>query len=95
VSRELFEWRSPRNGQRLALRLSVGVGAFIAVHALLAQSRGAWVIPYLPTSTYSAILFGVLAFQSWQLLQQLRPPRYEDVDDRMPWESDPDAWKRR
>lgn len=95
VSREICTWVSPRGGVRFSLGLSIAVSAFIAIHALLARGRGAIVIPYLPTSTWSAILFALLAFESWQLLQITpRQPSYE-ADDRLPWESDPDAWKRR
>ena len=93
VSRELCKWLSPRGGLRFSLGLSIGVAAFIAVHALLSKAREGFVIPYLPTGTWVAVLFGLLAIQSWQLLQQARlwqPP----VDERLPWESDPDAWKR-
>lgn len=94
VSREVSNAVSPGRGLRFSLGLSIAVAAFIAIHALLARGRGGFVIPYLPTSTYAAILFGLLAFQSWQLLQQARVWQ-TPVDDRLPWESDPDAWKRR
>ena len=93
VSREICTLWSPRGGLRFSLGLSLGVSGFIAIHALLAKAKGFYVIPYLPTDTYAAILFGLLALQSWQLLQQARiwqPP----PDDRLPWENDPDAWKR-
>jgi len=94
VSREICTWLSPRGGVRFSLGLSLAVGGFIAIHALLANAKGAWVIPYLPTDTYVAILFGILAFQSWQLMQITPKPKAYDPDDRLPWESDPDAWKR-
>jgi stage IV sporulation protein FB len=96
VARDVATGASPRGGVRFSLGLSIAVAGFIAVHALLANARGGFVIPYLPTGTWVAILFGVLAFQSWQLLQMTpRQPSYEKADDRLPWESDPDAWKRR
>jgi stage IV sporulation protein FB len=95
VSREICTWLSPRGGLRISLGLSLGVGAFIAIHALLANAKGMAVIPFLPTDTYVAILFGLLAFQSWQLLQFTPKPRTYEADDRLPWESDPDAWKKR
>jgi Zn-dependent protease len=94
VSREFATWLSPPGGLRFSLGLSVGVAAFIAVHALLGRSRQDLAVPYLPTGNYVAILFGLLAIQSWQLLQQARVWQ-TPVDDRLPWESDPDAWKRR
>jgi stage IV sporulation protein FB len=73
--------------------VSPGLAGFIAIHALLGQSGRFYAVPYLPTGTWVAILFGMLALQNWQLLQQARlwqPP----VDDRLPWENDADAWKR-
>jgi Zn-dependent protease len=98
VSREFCTWLSPRKGLRWSLILSVTVAAVLAVNSLAAHS-GRPLIPYLPTGgMYTALLFGVLAFESYQMLTQLRqqqPWRYEAPDDRLPWESDPDAWKRR
>jgi stage IV sporulation protein FB len=94
VSREVCTWRSPQGGLRFSLGLSIAVAGFIAVHALIARARPDQAFPYLPTGTWVAILFGVLAIQSWQLLQQARVFQ-TPVDDRLPWESDPDAWKRR
>jgi stage IV sporulation protein FB len=93
VSRELCKWISPRGGLRFSLGLSIAVAGFIAIHALIAKSGRMTAIPYLPTSTYGAILFGILAYQSWQLLQQARMWQ-APVDERLPWESDADAWKR-
>jgi Zn-dependent protease len=93
VARDVATGVSPHGGLRFSLGLSIGVAAFIAIHALIAHARPDQALPYLPTGTWVAILFGILALQSWQLLQQARvfQPR---VDDRLPWESDPDAWKR-
>jgi stage IV sporulation protein FB len=95
VCREICTGLSPRGGLRFSLGLSVALGGFIALHALLSNAKGAWVIPYLPTDTYVAILFGLLAYQSWQLLQFTPKPTGYEADDRVPWESDPDAWKKR
>jgi Zn-dependent protease len=93
VTRDVCTAASPRNGLQFSLGLSIGVAAFIAIHALIARSRPDFQIPYLPTDPYVAILFGLLAYQSWQLLQQARIWQTQ-VDDRLPWENDPDAWKR-
>jgi Zn-dependent protease len=95
VAREVCTWVSPRGGLRFSLGLSIAIAGFIALHGLLAKGRGAFVIPYLPTSNFSIILFAVLAIESWQLLQAARRQPSWETDDRMPWESDPDAWKRR
>jgi Zn-dependent protease len=94
VTREVCVGVSPWRGVQFSLGLSVGVAGFIAVHALLARAKGMTVIPYLPTSTWAAILFGMLALQSWQLLQQARIWDRPPLDDRLPWEDDADAWKK-
>lgn len=94
VTRDLSTGFSPQRGLVFSLGLSVAVAGFIAVHALIARARPDQALPYLPTGTWVAILFAVLAIQSWQLLQQARMWQ-TPVDDRLPWESDPDAWKRR
>jgi stage IV sporulation protein FB len=93
VTRDVCTGITPSQGLRASLGLSIGVAAFIAVHSLVGQSKGGYRIPYLPVGTYAAILFGLLAYQSWQLLQHSRwiQPR---VDERLPWEDDADAWKR-
>jgi Zn-dependent protease len=93
VSREVCTWFSPRGGLRFSLGLSIAVAAVLAINGLIGYSRGHGFLPYVPADEFSAILFGLLAIQSWQLLQQARiwqPP----ADDRLPWENDPDAWKR-
>jgi Zn-dependent protease len=68
VMREFCEAASPSNGRRVALMISVGVAAGIAINALLA-ANGQPHIPYLPGSMYAVILFALLAFESYQLLQ--------------------------
>ena len=40
-------------------------------------------------------MFAWLAFDSFQLLQQIQPPRGRwENDDRTPWERDADYWRR-
>mgnify|MGYP001349791552 CR=1 FL=1 len=58
VSRSIFVQRDPWNGVRTSLWISVATGVGIAVVGLLALG-----------SVYMAVLFGFLAFQSWQMLQ--------------------------
>lgn len=84
VMRELCSAFSA-SGVRNSLGISMAAAGFIAVHALLA-SNGKFQIPYLPTSTFAAIFFALLAFESYQLLQQTRFMHYEPPDDRLPWE---------
>src|SRR5207302_948568 len=84
ISRELCIWLSPWNGPRVALGISFVLAALIAVHCLMA-ANGRPLIPFLPIgSMYSAILFAMLAVESFMLLQQTSTrPRYRDDDD--PW----------
>jgi Zn-dependent protease len=85
ISRELFSWVSPYNGLRLSLGLSLVVAAVLAVHCLM-RANGRTLLPFLDFgTTYTAILFGMLAIENLLLLQQVRSgPRYRDDYD--PWE---------
>jgi Zn-dependent protease len=85
VSREVCTAVSRTYGVKASLRISIAVGAFIAVNALAARYGSAHV-PYLPTSIYAALLFGALAFESYQLLMRTPVWRYEPPDDDLPWE---------
>lgn len=85
ISREVCIGILRSRGLRTSLVISIAVGGFIAIHALLAQ-HGALRIPYLPTGWWTAILFGMLAIESYQLLQQSKFMHYEEPDDRLPWE---------
>jgi membrane-associated protease RseP (regulator of RpoE activity) len=89
ISREVFTWLTPNNGLRVSLGLSIFVAAAIAVTAAVG-----WV-GFIGQDFYLAILFALLAFSSFQMLQQL-PPRYrlEEREELAPWERDPDYWKR-
>jgi Zn-dependent protease len=89
ISREVFTWLTPNNGLRVSLGLSIFVAAAIAITAAVG-----WV-KFIGQDFYLAILFGLLAFSSFQMLQQL-PPRYrsEEQEELAPWERDPDYWKR-
>jgi Zn-dependent protease len=85
VTRELCTGASARNGLQISLRISFAVALLLAVHALLAE-HGSFRIPYLPTGFYPAILFGVLAYESYLLFKQSSVWHYEPPDDRLPWE---------
>lgn len=58
VSRNVLIQRDPWNGARTSLWISVITGGAMAVIGLLALG-----------SVYMALIFGFLAFQSWQMLQ--------------------------
>jgi Zn-dependent protease len=80
VSRELCTWVSRRRGLRFSLGLSFAVAAFLAIHSL-ADHFGHHIPPPLPTGDlYTALLFGMLAFSSFQYLRAL--------DQYQPWDED-------
>jgi Zn-dependent protease len=99
VSRELFTWASPIYGVRNSLALSLVVALMVAVNALSAVIGGPH-IPYLPVGgQFFIFFFAAFAFESFIGLQienaRTRSGwRDPDDDDRLPWERDPDEWKR-
>lgn len=80
VSEELCEMGSRWNGRRLALQISAAVATLMAAYSLACvvgvKQGAAWLaeLPWwAPIGTlWTALLFGVLAYQSYQLLQQDR-----------------------
>jgi Zn-dependent protease len=89
ISREVFLGVTPRHGLRLSLGLSFVLAGLLALHCLLA-ANGRPLIPSLPLGgMYTALLFALLALESFQLLQQAQAPpgrwHYPDDDDDMPW----------
>ncbi len=95
VSKELCEARWGGRGLQTALKISIGVAAAVAVYGLVcfAESRSPrGLLDFLPWwfprgSLWTALLFGLLAAQNYQLLQfHSRGYYYEAPDDRVPWE---------
>jgi Zn-dependent protease len=95
VSRELLSGLIPGNGLRLSLGISFVLAGFLTIHCIMA-ANGRPLIPILPIgSIFSAIMFGLLALQSFQLLQQVEANRrHWDRDDSTPWDRDPTIWRR-
>jgi Zn-dependent protease len=102
VSRDIITWFSPRNGVRISLILSIVVACLVSLNAIL-EHFGKWHVPYVPAGGwYVGILFAVLAINNGLQLQfesqrARARSRFGDSDDdeRMPWERDPDWWKKR
>jgi Zn-dependent protease len=112
ITRDFLIGVSPRNGLRLSLGISLVVAGLLAFSALAPMLLREPLIP-VPTGAgfllrqvigflngggwWRAILFGMLAVQSFLELQSL--DRHErrpwDDENRDPWSSDPDWWKRR
>jgi hypothetical protein len=84
---------------RVALLISLCTAAGVAVLALIERVRGERLLPYLSfgVSFFPVIFFGLLAFQSWQILKAIRhagPDWDQEEQPRQPWERDPDWWKK-
>lgn len=86
-------WR--RNGLRIALEISIGVAGLVALYSLACEFErhrdGGWLsaLPWwVPRGSFwTALLFGMLAAQNYQILQQLqRQSTY--------WDSDEPPWRR-
>jgi stage IV sporulation protein FB len=60
ISRELFTLGNPRAGIIQSLQLSIGVAALVAIYGILQQS------------TFLCLMFGYLAYSSFQTLQAYR-----------------------
>jgi stage IV sporulation protein FB len=64
IARAIIEKYRPRDSWVVALKLGIATGAGIAIVALA-----------LWQSIFLAVLFGMLAFQNWQMLQQIQGGR--------------------
>jgi Zn-dependent protease len=94
VSREVCGkfWRS--RGRRVSLKVSLVVAGLLVAYALvwvIDDRSGGTLVRELPGwmpagSIWMAILFGLLAFQSYQLLQQPDWTEEHWDDDRPPWQ---------
>ena len=77
ISRDFLEGVLPGGqGVRASLGISLVLAGLLAVHCV-ASANGAHFIPFLPEfgGMYSAMMFGMLAVQSFQMLQeQSNPP---------------------
>jgi stage IV sporulation protein FB len=92
ISGELLSaWR--RDGFRIALQISIVTGAAIAIWSFAENMR---LVPvYVGLGLYGALLFAMLAYGSYQMLQQIpRDPWRDERYERTAWERDPDEWRR-
>lgn len=85
ICREVCLGISPEHGLRFSLGLSFLVGGLVAVYSLIGIYQPAvWFLPVNPT--FAAILFGLLALQSYQMLMSLSYQRpHRPYDDDRPW----------
>ncbi len=100
VCREICEAYRLRQGLRLSLQISLYTAAGFAGLALIEMMMKKPLIPYLTLggTLFPVLFFGVLAYNSWQLLQfviRAGPDWHEQEQERRePWEQDADSWKR-
>ena len=69
ISRDAWTGASPRTGLKNSLGLSMLVAGLLAIHCVL-ERFGKSLLPLHIGSLYVALLFAVLALQSFQLMQQ-------------------------
>jgi stage IV sporulation protein FB len=93
VSEEVCTYYRPHNGLIIALKISLVVAASYAVYSILVEYR---VIPplavgdlVLPGGIFAGVLFGLLAYSNYEMLQQVNR-HYGGggywTDDRTSWE---------
>jgi stage IV sporulation protein FB len=88
VSREVLEWLLPRNGVSISLGISFSLAALFAVNSVVNATKQEPLIPYLYAGGWwSALFFGMFAFQNFAELQQVHASRNRSGDDH-PWERD-------
>jgi Zn-dependent protease len=101
VSRDVITWFAPRRGVQISLALSILVAGGIAINVLLAYLEKPHIEWLAVGGTYMGIFFAILAVNNFLLLQfessrRTRPRwnRNDDDGERLPWERDPDWWKK-
>ena len=71
ISRDVWEGMAPVHGRAHSLGLSMVVAGLLSIHCFLVE-LGRQLVPIPVGSLYAGILFAVLAFQSFQLMQMAR-----------------------
>lgn len=95
ISREIFAGLDPRNGDKVALGVSLVVAGLLAVQGI-SIGLGRPLLPFLTMSngTFMAIMFGLLAVGSIQELQQVQHRPWREEWPARRWDRD-DDWPRR
>ncbi len=81
ISRDLCEAAWPDAGLARSLGISLVVAGLLAAHCLLGV-LGMQLVPLRFGSVYAALMFGMLAYQSFQMMQQVQQRHREDPWDR-------------
>jgi Zn-dependent protease len=86
ISRDFLGWISPARGIRISLGISFTVAGLLAINSLAAMA-GRPLIPFWPFGgVFSAILFGLLALESYQAMQMEESGEARPWERRDPWE---------
>ncbi len=86
IMREICTMISPRYGLKTSLGISFLLAGLIAIYSLLVKIKPEQHLPYPPFDpTFNILMFGLLAFQSFQMMQTLDR-------ERQRWENDQDPW---
>lgn len=85
ISRDFLDWLVPRNGIFISLGLS-GVTAALLAIIMFVYTR----------SLYNTLMFGLLAYSSFQAMQQTPRGRspWDDDDRSRSWDRDRSSWDR-
>ena len=101
VSRDIITWFARSRGVQISLVLSIIVAGGIAINVLLAYLGKPHIEWLAVGGTYMGIFFAILAVNNFLQLQyestrRARPRwnRNDDDGERLPWERDPDWWKK-
>jgi len=91
ILREVVRWKFPLKTDAFSYTVSMITAMLVALGMFAADYAFGFGI-------YPVILFGMLAFQNYQLRQQFLAmgeyQRYEEEAPRQPWEQDADWWKK-
>ncbi len=75
ISRDLCEGLSPERGLNASLGVSLVVAGLLALHSISVEFAKTPLLPLKFGDRFTALLFGLLALQSFQLLQQAQSQR--------------------
>ena len=100
ISREICQSYRGREGLRLSMQISLFSAGGFALLALIEMANQKPLVPFVSFggTLFPVLFFGLLAFNSWQILQFVRRVGsdwdQQEEEPRAPWERDADWWKR-
>lgn len=95
ISRELLSHFGEIRGLRWSLMLSAGCACLLALNSLAATlSNHPLFTFFYAGGVYTILLFGSLAYSSYEMLQQLGPPSSPRYHDHSEFDQDGNDWQR-